>query len=156
MYQSRTQLRVFESNVPRSRSTGRIPQENTGNRRNMEAVFRWTDPVTGFIRFRPEQAGSWQNRQPDSWHFPAGSDRKRCVSCGFQPENSRNTASGIIDLGIKSLNKYLPNLAGDAGNEIYQINFLYMTEYIPKMIYRYAILSMLLFFLTVLYVFFKL
>jgi hypothetical protein len=22
--------------------------------------------VTGFIRFRPEQAGSWQNRQPDT------------------------------------------------------------------------------------------
>jgi hypothetical protein len=51
---------------PRSRSTGRIPQENTGNRRNVEAVFRETDPVAGFIRFRLEQAGTWQNRQPDT------------------------------------------------------------------------------------------
>ena len=30
----------------------------------MEAVFRWTDPVTGFIRFRSELTGNCQNRQP--------------------------------------------------------------------------------------------
>jgi hypothetical protein len=32
----------------------------------VEAVFRETDPAPGFIRFRPEQAGTWQNRQPDT------------------------------------------------------------------------------------------
>jgi hypothetical protein len=32
----------------------------------VEAVFRETDPVTGFIRFRSEQAGTWQNPQPDT------------------------------------------------------------------------------------------
>jgi hypothetical protein len=32
----------------------------------MEAVFRSTDPVTGFIRFRLESTGTCQNRQPDT------------------------------------------------------------------------------------------
>jgi hypothetical protein len=32
----------------------------------VEAVFREPDPVTGFTRFRPEQAGTWQNWQPNT------------------------------------------------------------------------------------------
>jgi hypothetical protein len=50
----------------------------------MEAVFRWTDPVTRFIRFRPEPTRTWQNRKPDTitgflcrisdifWRIPTG------------------------------------------------------------------------------------
>jgi len=44
---------------------GRILQENTGNRRNVQAVFRETDLVTGFIRFRSEPAAEYGHRIPD-------------------------------------------------------------------------------------------
>ena len=48
----------------------------------MEAVFRETDPVTGFIQFRPEPAETWQNRQPDTV-----TDFLRRISDIFRPEN---------------------------------------------------------------------
>jgi hypothetical protein len=75
---------VFDLFSPRSRSTGRIPQENTGNRRNVEAVFRETDPVTGLVRNR-QKPGKTDSRirSPDS-----------CVefltfSGGFRPKTVR-------------------------------------------------------------------
>ena len=80
---------IISKNVPRSKSTGRIRQEGTGNQRKIDAGFPWTDPVTGFLRFRLETTGICQNRYPDtvtgflgsnSWHFPAGFGQKRSVS----------------------------------------------------------------------------
>ena len=61
--------RLFQTRktpIPRSSNPARkrsVP-DNFGD--FMEAVFRWTDPVTGFTRFRPELTGSCQNRQPDT------------------------------------------------------------------------------------------
>ncbi len=54
----------------------------------MEAVFRWTDPVTGFIRFRPKpvKTGSWIRSPDPCTGFLAFSGWKRWVSWGFSPE----------------------------------------------------------------------
>ena len=63
--------------------------------------------MTGFF-LRPQLSGTWQSQQSStingfplqsSQQFPVSSDRKQLLSYGSAPpENSWNTASGIIDL----------------------------------------------------------
>jgi hypothetical protein len=82
--------------------------EQSGTETAGSVVFRWTDPVTGFIRFRPEPTGTCQNRQPDT---VTGFLRR--IPGIFRPEtasflrvfagNSWDTASGIIVLGPISI-----------------------------------------------------
>jgi hypothetical protein len=74
----------------------------------MEVVFRLTDPVTGFTRFRPEPTGICQNRQPDAvtgfLHRIPGIFgaflSETVIFLRFFAGNSWNTASGIIVLGL--------------------------------------------------------
>jgi hypothetical protein len=61
----------------------------------MEAVFRWTDSVTGFIRFRPELTGTCQIRQPDIHGIllqesSAWACVKKCISTRFSGITRRN------------------------------------------------------------------
>jgi hypothetical protein len=110
---------------PRSNNPARkrsVP-DNSGD--FMEAVFRGTDPVTGFIRFRPEPTGTWQNRQPDTVTgflrripgifqrvpvgngvFPAGFSRKFTEYCFRNHRPGWNTSVVYVRLMFK---RYLEN-----------------------------------------------
>ena len=88
----------------------------------MEAVFRWADPVTGFIRFHPEPTGTWQNRLPDtvtgflrripdiSWRvparnsaFPAGFPRKFMEYCfrNHRPGKRSEVCNALAQAEVK-------------------------------------------------------
>jgi hypothetical protein len=80
------QFRSFHgSSIPLNGSVARIYPIPPGTDRNL------AKPAAGYSHLIPAS---------NAWHFPAGSGRKRCVSCGFQPENARKTASGIIVVGV--------------------------------------------------------
>jgi hypothetical protein len=65
-WHEKIQINLLNATIPRSKTYDRKRPVPWYSGDFMEAVFQWTDPVTGFIRFRSELTGTCQNWQPDT------------------------------------------------------------------------------------------